>query len=61
MGSLGSEILLSRRKTCLYFYLFTHFKIKMCWADIEGKGQEHGGSPAGGKLMVERLLIKRKS
>lgn len=33
----------------------------MCWADIEGKDQEHGGSRAGGKLMVERLLMKRKS
>lgn len=32
----------------------------MCWADIEGKDQEHGGSPAGGKLMVERLPQKKK-
>lgn len=32
----------------------------MCWADTEGKDQEHGGSPAGGKLMVERLPYKKK-
>ena len=32
----------------------------MCWADTEGKDQDHGGSPAGGKLMVERLPYKKK-